>query len=689
MILTYAIMAVVGCLWLCRMIAEERVIFRRTYLDLPIALFVISQLISTVTSIHPYTSFFGYYNRFHGGLLSILTYVLLYYAVTSNVPRTQVPRLLLSTCLAAIGVSLYAIPEHFGRSPSCLLITGGQEFDVACWVQDVKNRVFGPFGQPNWLAAYAITIIPVQVALSIGSWNQLKAWQKSLYIVCSSGLFLTLIFTRSRSGLLGLAVAGGLFIAGLVGLWLKKRFNLSAVIAPLGITAVLFLTSMGIFGTISTPSLSQLLTPSSSAPAESAESLENPEIPAEAAPVVNRLDEGGTQSSEIRQIVWSGAVEVAKRYPLFGSGVETFAYSYYQDRPAVHNLVSEWDFLYNKAHNEFLNYLATTGIVGLSTYCLLLGWFLYKGIRLVFCEQHSAQTQLLVLGLITGVIALTVSNALGFSTVMVTILLFLYFALLELLRKPETKVVDTKTANKTQELQGTQYFGLSLTGIVALYSLWSILTMWTSDHAYAHGKLLLRSGQTTMGLDQLEMAIVQSPSEALYYDELGSTYAALAVEYANQNEATIAGQLAQAAILNSDKALELNPRHLNFHKTRARIFITLAQLRPEWLQNAAEALQTALALAPTDAKVMYNLALVQSALGDETTGFETLKKSIELKPNYESARAELAKYYETVGQPALAAEQYRYILEYITPSNQLIQQKLQQLEASQSGSLNQ
>ena len=41
-----------------------------------------------------------------------------------------------------------------------------------------------------------------------------------------------------------------------------------------------------------------------------------------------------------------------------------------------HNLTSEWDFLYNKAHNEYLNYLATTGLFGLGSYLLFIGVFL-------------------------------------------------------------------------------------------------------------------------------------------------------------------------------------------------------------------------------------------------------------------------------------------------------------------------
>ncbi|MDO8734650.1 MAG: O-antigen ligase family protein, partial [Elusimicrobiota bacterium] len=49
-----------------------------------------------------------------------------------------------------------------------------------------------------------------------------------------------------------------------------------------------------------------------------------------AAPSVGtQLENGGTESGQIRLIVWKGALEVFKHYPIFGSGVETFAYSYY------------------------------------------------------------------------------------------------------------------------------------------------------------------------------------------------------------------------------------------------------------------------------------------------------------------------------------------------------------------------
>ena len=65
------------------------------------------------------------------------------------------------------------------------------------------------------------------------------------------------------------------------------------------------------------------------------------------------LESGGTESGVIRKFVWLGAIEVFKHYPILGTGPETFAFSFPMYKPVGHNLTSEWDFIYNKAHNEF------------------------------------------------------------------------------------------------------------------------------------------------------------------------------------------------------------------------------------------------------------------------------------------------------------------------------------------------
>ena len=101
MLLTYAVATIIGSAWLLQMIQEKRLIWQRTPFDIPIGLFGASQILSPIFSLHPYTSFFGYYTRFHGGLLSTLTYVLFYYAFVQTMSRKTLKLFFLTTAIAA------------------------------------------------------------------------------------------------------------------------------------------------------------------------------------------------------------------------------------------------------------------------------------------------------------------------------------------------------------------------------------------------------------------------------------------------------------------------------------------------------------------------------------------------------------------------------------------------------------
>jgi len=138
------------------------------------------------------------------------------------------------------------------------------------------------------------------------------------------------------------------------------------------------------------------------------------------------LDSGGTESGDIRKIVWTGAFDLFKKYPVFGSGVETFAFAYYQTRPMEHNLTSEWNFLYNKAHNEYLNYLSTTGVLGITTYLSLIFYILYLLNIKIFKDRENIHINS---ALLSGFISILITNFFGFSTVGLNVLLFIFPAI--------------------------------------------------------------------------------------------------------------------------------------------------------------------------------------------------------------------------------------------------------------------
>ncbi len=679
-ILVYAFTVIIGTLWLSRMITQKKLIWKKTPFDIPILLFFISQLLSTVFSINFHTSVFGYYTRFNGGLLSTMCYITLFYAFVHNVEKKHLSGIFFSTFLSALAVSLIAIPEHFGHSLSCLMIgvNRGSSFslslyDTSCWIQDVQTRVFATFGQPNWLAAYAITLIPLGVLLSSGKLEQdqsfkIKTWQRWFYAITSFALFLTLLFTKSRSGFIGLII-GGIFAMGVLILQsflsggsqslASKTQKIKTLVLGLKETLligqiILVIFSIGFLGTPYSPSFSTILTHQKATQA----------APAPVAQTVNRLDEGGTDSGEIRRIVWTGAIKVWQRYPLLGSGVETFAYSYYKDRPMAHNLVSEWDFLYNKAHNEFLNYLATTGLLGLGTYLI----FLCAAIIIpVFLKTQKRDAFLIGVMVSSGIVALSVSNFFGFSTVMVSALLFLLPA--EWYVISQHKSADPIEEIPAESLSSTQIVLLCLLSFMSLVLLFRVYNMWESDYLFATGKQNSQANQVNVGLPMLQQAVMMSPDEPYFYEELAVTDARIAAALGTNNNATAAAQFAKNSIDLSDQMLEMNPVNLNFYKSKARIYSLLAELDPKFIETAKSALQKARTLAPTDPKLMYNIALIELGQDLKEQGIMDLQKVLEMKPNYIQPRLSLAAEYLQANKLTEAKEQYEYILKNIQSSD--------------------
>jgi len=475
MLLVYFLTIVIAASWLIQMIAERRFIFRRTFWDLPLIIFLLSQVLSFVFSIDRHTSFWGYYSRFNGGLLSTICYLLLYWAFVSNIDKKNTLRTIYFTLISSALVAVYGIAEHFG-------------IDANQWVQDVRNRVFSTLGQPNWLAAWLVALIPLTWGFLLNSKSKL---QNLLYYSLFIILLLCFLYTKSRSGLLGLTVA---FVAfwGLL-FWFKRRTAKKILKPFLIITSLLVIFNLFIL----TPWQPKFLNFKSTTP-------QNP-VAAQEIPT------GGTESGEIRKIVWQGALGIWRHHPVLGTGPETFAYSYYWYRPRAHNDVSECDFLYNKAHNEYLNYMATTGTIGLAAYLFLIASYLFWALK----KSRKAE----LLALFSGFLSILATNFFGFSVVSVSLFFFLYPAIsFNLIKDKEEQTIKK---SKKQQLK-TPWPWLAFGGILllAFYLLISTLKYWYADTRFALGEKLNKSSEANKAFPFLQKAITFRSSEPIYYDEL-------------------------------------------------------------------------------------------------------------------------------------------------------------------------
>lgn len=663
-IVTYILTVVITTAWLAKSIIKGRVIFRRTLLDIPLLIFIFFQVISTIFSIDQRTSLLGYYSRFNGGLLSTLSYSFLFWAYVSNMDKKSTRNVLYAAFASAVLVSVWGIFEHFGRSFSCLLIPGYRAFDVSCWVQDVQNRVFATLGQPNWLAAWLVALIPITWGFGLNSKKQTKNLRFWVNLVLSCLFFTTLLYTKSRSGIIAFAVTAGVFwFVSFLTLWKQelKRFTY-----PFFIFNFLVLVLASMIGTPWTPSLKEIL---------SADSLTaNSKKQASPGPA---LEVGGTESGEIRKIVWKGALNIWRTYPLFGSGVETFAYAYYSHRPVEHNLVSEWDYLYNKAHNEYLNFAATTGVVGLLSYLFLIACIIIVFLRNLKTNSDSQidNGKLVNLSLLSGFIGILVTNSVGFSVVPTALCFFLFPAFAFTLQVSKNKESSGLDLSKLTLIRKTGLVTLSLT---SLYLIFLILKYWRADYYFAQGRLESDAGNAVNARRLLGKAILLSPSEAVFWDELAKSGASIAVGLPG-DEKELAENAANSAIFEAEKAIKLAPANVNFKRSFASTLIKLSALDINYLAQSQEVLKEALKGAPTDAKLYYNLALVYIRTGEVDKGIKTLEKTIELKPNYQEARYAYALILIDLNRKTEAKTQLEYILKNINPGNVEVKEELENL----------
>jgi len=683
MMLVYALTAVIAASWGVKMIAQKKIAVAKTPLDIPILLFVASQLVSTLFSIDPHVSWIGYYSRFNGGMVSVISYVILYYAFVSHitvfqkssavkaikqiknaklsiVPEPSIPflkNLLAFTLVSGCLVAMYGIAEHLG-------------IDKHIWVQDVQARVFSTLGQPNWLAAYLAALLPMTIALMLQKFDtgseknetDLKSntvLRLGFGIVSNVGFwisivfFLTLLFTRSRSGLAAFAIVD---IAFWTILFLKKQMAMKTKIAFFVLHGVFAITLFS-FG-IGVPAVDRWITAKSWNARIMAVVQKNRQPVKSASPSANLdtsnnavtpqgpvLETGGTESGIIRKYVWEAALtawDANWKNRIIGTGTETFAWTFYQYKPAGHNGTSEWDFLYNKAHNEYLNFLATTGMFGLGSYLIVIGMILSWFIKTIRANTQNTHTSFFNASLFAGWCSLLITNFFGFSVVVTQLLFFLIPAVFFVFNGDTGK----QEYKKELPLSDGLAKGCMAVAVVLVISCLAFLSViWWADKTYTAGYRFSRAGLSAKAYQPLSDAIRLNPNEPIYHDEYANTLASLALAAAQNQDATLAATLASYALAQNDRALAISPGNVNFWKSRTKILYALSDLDPSLLPDAVKALQRARTLSPNDPKILYNLAILSGRTGDGRQAMDYLKEAIRLKPNYRDAYYALYLFY--------------------------------------------
>ena len=338
-------------------------------------------------------------------------------------------------------------------------------------------------------------------------------------------------------------------------------------------------------------------------------------------------------------IVWEGAWKLGQKYPLFGTGVETFAYAYNFTRPVSHNLTSEWNYVYNKAHNELLNYLATSGYFGLISYLLMFLAFVVLGFQ---TWRQSAKTDFGLFALVC-LLGIFMMNFFGFSTTITNLHFYLLPALL-LIYLREDNNLASPTANTERSLSRELSFGqLALYFVWLLFAFVYLLNYFSADLNYARAKEYKQTQDFTNAYIYGQKAL-DLRKEPVYLDQQAGVSANLAALQQIQKNNPQAKEFSRQAIEYNNLSLVMSPKNVLYYKTRAKVFYVLSmsyidnpELSNSYFNQSLKALAKASQLAPNDPIIPYTQAGLLWQTEPEKA-LILLEKALELKPNYLEAK---------------------------------------------------
>lgn len=654
MIFIYIIATLVFFFWILKMILNKRIILKKTPFDIPLLLFVGSQTLSAIFSIDRHTSFYGYYGRFNGGLLSIIAYSILYFAFTSN--SLSIKKLLKISLLSSFLVIVWGLPGRLGLDLSCFIFMG--QLNNACWTDQFhpEERMFSTLGQPNWLGGY------LAINFFIGVFFLLKSIfiEKETHlpkVLLYGYLFLnfsSILFTRSRSALVSVLGGMGALALFLILYFKGKLNNVRKELTQLFICVGLIVFSLIIFKT-GIQKIDSYLNLSFLQPNQKQISKAQSD---------RVLQQTGnkiliSESFDIRKIVWGGAIDLANKYPLFGTGVETFAYAYYFVRPIAHNMTSEWDYLYNKAHNEYLNYAATTGYLGLLLYSIMIGSFIFLGLKAIRKDYKDKESVFLIISLLLSYFSILITNFFGFSTTTINLFFYLIPGVIMLFYiKKNDEQNHRETSVKAISINQRIYIGT--VSLVIIFLLVFFINYFIADSTYARADAYSKKGDYQTSATLLTQAL-KMKYEHVYEDKLSYVLANLAVVASYQRQQELSQKIAALADFYNRKTIRASSKNVLYWKTRAKnqyLFYQIS-LDKRKIEEGITALHEAQNLSPTDPKIPYSLAIFSSLLYDEekdinqkelskTQSLQEINNSIQLKPDYRDSyllKSQLLKKY--------------------------------------------
>lgn len=609
--LFYALVLVSLLTWIGSSVSERKFEFRRTPLDLPLLALWVVYLASTLASKDRQLSFLGNFENLNTGFLPVSFYILFYFLSTNIAVNAERIKLVFRMLLAsgAIGV-IYFVAQYLGllakigwglklQNPMAGLSTHFGFFILFIMLISL-NEMFSP-KKKLWhdVLWFLAFAVSLLVVAVIGF--------KLLWIVAAVGLFFLLVFAISR-------------LEELRTSWISIGFAVF-------ILALLF-TFLG------TPSFLTFKLP--------------------------------VEVSLSNAVTWKMATqslsEGVLRFAL-GSGPSTFSYVFSQYRPEALNTTFIWNVRFNQGASSFLDFLSTTGFLGvvalLVTFLLALGTILYlwtrrparNARRVEFSEDPDGS-------MLSASTAIWLSLLLIFFVASMPTVLWMTFILMMAITMTLSRSILAPEAKPWSfSLKTSPQYGLASSfGFILLFSAVVVLgaylgRFYAANIAYARSIKAINQNNLEVATKEASRAVNIQPGNVNYNLMLAQAYLLRAVDESvksGPNVGLITNYLSYA-VNGARQATTIAPNYVAGWESLATMYANAVGVAPDANDWVIKSLDKAIELEGSNPVHFLRRGNAKVVAKDLDGAKKDYEEAIRLKADYVDAYTSLALLEEAQG----------------------------------------
>lgn len=345
-----------------------------------------------------------------------------------------------------------------------------------------------------------------------------------------------------------------------------------------------------------------------------------------------------------RFICWHTALDMFRERPLIGTGIGTFEkYHCKFQGQYLKGTYSKIITVSRYVHNDYLQLLGETGIIGLSVFLTVLASFFFYGFKsLKFRKSHPRET-ISIVALMASVLTMVVHNFFHYSLQLPTmrVLLFLAFGLLN----SRVKASEVPVRMRLSKRQ----FSFILIGLVIAF----VLTAWRFSAVYYHDRGVF--WEKASDLEKAKEMYLRAEKFPLHRASVALHLGNVFLAEANYHQ----------AIEWFRKAILCNPYLAVAYNNLAN---TYTFDTPPNFQEAINSYQHAIAIEPHLSVAHYNLGMVYLRCGEYVKARRAFQEVLQIQPDLAPAHYHLGTTYAFEGKMAEAIKQWEETLQ-IDPTN--------------------